>query len=311
MFKGKEYIYEVYKTRSFSKAADNLYISQPALSATIKKIETRIGAPLFDRSNTPIQLTDVGQKYIHYIEHIIDIEAEFESYLNDQNALKTGHLSIGGSNLFASYILPPILKIFMDRYPQVEVKLIESNTKHLESLLLSGNIDLFIDNSAFPSSVFEKQLFREEHLLLAVPVSFCNNQTTTATPLTHQDICHGKHLKKTIKPIDLTVFKEYPFLLLRSGNDTRKRSDKLFETAGLKPKIALKLDQQATAYHIACGQMGITFVTDTLIENIPIDDRVVFFTLPAPESLRSIYFYHKRNRYLTRAMEVFLGILRA
>ena len=64
MFTWKKYVYEVYKERSFTKAAQNLYISQPSLSARIKKIEEIIGEPLFDRSTTPLQLTEVGKVYI-------------------------------------------------------------------------------------------------------------------------------------------------------------------------------------------------------------------------------------------------------
>ena len=73
MFQGMHYIYEVYKEMSFSKAAKNLYISQPSLSAAVKKVEQRIGFPIFDRSSTPIRLTDLGKEYIGYIP-IQDIE---------------------------------------------------------------------------------------------------------------------------------------------------------------------------------------------------------------------------------------------
>ena len=101
MFQGMRYIYEVYKERSFSKAAQNLYISQPSLSAAVKKIENRIGAPLFDRSTSPIRLTDCGREYIRCAEKIMDIQNEFENFINGQNELQTGQLSIGASNLFA------------------------------------------------------------------------------------------------------------------------------------------------------------------------------------------------------------------
>lgn len=70
MFVWKKYVYEVYKERSFTKAAQNLYISQPSLSARIKKIEEIIGEPLFDRSTTPLQLTEVGKVYIEAAEEI-------------------------------------------------------------------------------------------------------------------------------------------------------------------------------------------------------------------------------------------------
>ena len=76
MFVWKKYVYEVYKERSFTKAAQNLYISQPSLSARIKKIEEIIGEPLFDRSTTPLQLTEVGKVYIEAAEEITQIDGE-------------------------------------------------------------------------------------------------------------------------------------------------------------------------------------------------------------------------------------------
>ena len=77
MFANMDYVYEVYKEGSFSKAAANLYISQPALSATVKKIEKKIGMPLFDRSTVPVQLTECGKKYMKTAEKIMDIEEDF------------------------------------------------------------------------------------------------------------------------------------------------------------------------------------------------------------------------------------------
>ena len=101
MFVWKKYVYEVYKERSFTKAAQNLYISQPSLSARIKKIEEIIGEPLFDRSTTPLQLTEVGKVYIEAAEEITQIEQRVENYINDLAGLKTGNLAVGASTLFA------------------------------------------------------------------------------------------------------------------------------------------------------------------------------------------------------------------
>ena len=102
MFRWKHYVYEVYKEKSFSKAAQNLYISQPSLSARIKKIEDTLGVPLFDRSTTPLRLTESGEVYIKAAEEIMQIEQQVENYINNLTTLKTGHLSVGASNLFAA-----------------------------------------------------------------------------------------------------------------------------------------------------------------------------------------------------------------
>ena len=101
MFEGKEYVYRVYKEGSFSKAAKSLYISQPSLSAAVKREESRIGNPIFDRSTSPVSLTECGQKYVDCVERILAVENEFSNYLTDLNGLQTGCLILGGSHLFS------------------------------------------------------------------------------------------------------------------------------------------------------------------------------------------------------------------
>ena len=78
MFQGMEYVYEVYKEKSFSKAAQNLFISQPSLSANVKRIEKKVGYPIFDRSTKPLGLTECGEKYIQCVEKMHAAEMEFE-----------------------------------------------------------------------------------------------------------------------------------------------------------------------------------------------------------------------------------------
>jgi len=109
MFRDKEYVYEVWRERSFTKAAAKLYISQPSLSAKIKKIEDEIGAPIFDRSTAPLGLTEFGETYIQAITEVREIERKVENYVNDMNMLHSGTLSIGASNVFAAYAIPPLI----------------------------------------------------------------------------------------------------------------------------------------------------------------------------------------------------------
>ncbi|MEY8355464.1 LysR family transcriptional regulator [Lachnospiraceae bacterium 54-53] len=308
MFQGKEYVYEVYKTKSFSKAASNLYISQPSLSATVKKIEKRLGSPIFDRSTSPIGLTECGQKYMEYVECIMDMENEFENHLNNLDQLRTGKLTIGGSNLFSSYILPPLLSRFMKKYPFIDVNMAEANTKNLEKQLFEGSLDLIIDNYPFPESLYDRHLFCVEHLVLAVPDTVPFAGSLKDKQLTAGGIRDNKHLEPSFPPVSIKEFMEFPFVLLRSGNDTRERSGLFFKDAHVTPAIALELDQQVTAYHVACYGMGIAFISDTLVKQVPPDPRITYFKLEDRVAARNIYFYHKRTRYITRAMEEFLKL---
>ena len=100
MFQGMEYVYEVYKEKSFSKAAANLFISQPSLSANVRRVEARIGYPVFDRSTKPLGLTECGEQYIRCVERIMNIEKDFSDFINDWGGLKTGTLILAAVTYF-------------------------------------------------------------------------------------------------------------------------------------------------------------------------------------------------------------------
>ena len=105
----KDYIYEVYKEKSFSQAAKNLYLSQPALSATVKKVEKELGVTIFDRSTSPIVLTEEGKVYIESIEKIRAVEEEMNNKLLDMSELKSGKIRVSGENFVSSFIMPKII----------------------------------------------------------------------------------------------------------------------------------------------------------------------------------------------------------
>ena len=106
MFDGKEYVYAVYEEKSFSKAAQKLYITQPALSTAIKKGgKKKIGSPIFDRSTSPIGLTPSGEVYIDAIEKLFALEQNTINQLNNLNGLLAGKLTIGGTD-FSDLLYP-------------------------------------------------------------------------------------------------------------------------------------------------------------------------------------------------------------
>ena len=123
-----EYVYQVYKEGSFLKASEKLFISQPSISASVRRIEERIGCQLFDRSVKPLQLTECGARYISCVEKIMALEHEFSEYVNDWDGLKRGKLILGGSSLFSSLVLPPLMAVFRQKYPQIQVELVEETT---------------------------------------------------------------------------------------------------------------------------------------------------------------------------------------
>lgn len=306
MFQGMEYIYEVYKERSFSKAARKLFISQPSLSACVKRLEQRIGYPVFDRSTTPIRLTECGQEYIRAVEEIMAVENSFYNYVADFGELRVGHLKLGGSNLFSSYVLPKLIGRFKEKFPKVTIELVEETTANLEKLLAAGVLDLVVDNSRFDENMFGVQVYRKEHLLLAVPEHFQENEVLREYAMEVQMNGRERKLMKTPKEVPLEVFKKEPFLLLKPENDTRRRAIKICREHGFTPKVALELDQQVTSYNVTCSGLGISFVSDTLIRQVQPHPAVTYYKLAGDEAERDIYLYWKKGKYVSRAMEEFL-----
>lgn len=309
MFSGMEYVYEVYKEQSFSKAAKNLYISQPSLSATIKRIEKNVGSPIFDRSTMPVRLTECGVKYIEAVEKIRGIQNDFKNYINDVNELRAGTLRIGGSNLFSSFVLPPLIAEFKRRFPQVEIYLVEESTAQLEKLLLSGNLDFIIDNYFLSEQIFSRHLYHREHLILAVPRHLEINQKLKNYQLSIGQIVSGEYLEQEVQSVPLEKFREESFIFLKTENDTRERGMRLCQNNGFRPKILLSLDQQVTAYNVTCSGMGISFISDTLVSCVQPHPEVVYYKLEGEETSRNIYFYRKKGKYVSRAMKEFLNVV--
>lgn len=277
MFVWKKYVYEVYKERSFTKAAQNLYISQPSLSARIKKIEEIIGEPLFDRSTTPLQLTEVGKVYIEAAEEITQIEQRVENYINDLAGLKTGNLAVGASTLFAAYVVPSLITQFNQKFPDVHIQLIEGNTAELEEMLGSNALDFVIDNYHYDSILYNKELYCEENILLAVPKHFAVNEELGMYQLSYKNIKNKNYLNQKYPAVPLGRFADLPFIMLTQGNDTRTRGDRLCRNVGFKPNIVLEFNQQSTAYMASSTQLGATFISDILVSQLPAFENLVYY----------------------------------
>lgn len=310
MFRGMEYVYAVYKEKSFSKAAEKLFISQPSLSANVKREEQCVGYPIFDRSTKPLGLTEPGKKYIETVEKILSMQNEFSEYIDDLGDLKTGKLVLGGSSLYSSWVLPPLMGQFAKKYPQVQLELIEETTVNLRKMLQNGEIDFLLDNCELEDEIFERQLYRKEYLVLAVPKHFKINDGLEEFQISVESIRELNFLRELVPSVDLSLFAREPFILLKPENDTRIRAMELCKQCEFTPNVVFELDQQMTSYNITCSGMGISFISNTLISKVPESSDVVYYKLGDKLSCRNLYFYWKRNSYFSRVMQEFLRLTR-
>jgi len=305
MFRNKEYILSVYQEGGFTKAAERLFVSQPSLSASIKRIEEKVGAPIFDRSSNPISLTEVGVEYVKYALDIQEKEKDFARYMSDHTNLMTGKIRIGGSSFFSSFVLPKLISEFTAKHSKIRFEIYEDSTKNLMSSLSAGNLDVIIDNAINENDNIISEVYSSELLLLAVPKGLKINDELTKFRMTAQEIKDGKHFDDK-KSVSLSVFKDQPFILLNPENDTGKRAEKLFKKYGITPNVIFHLDQQVTAYNVSCSGMGVSFVSDTLVKYIDAERDIYYYRLPDLQAKRNIYFYQKKNHYLSLASRKFI-----
>lgn len=305
VFQGMEYIYAVYKSGSFQKAAENLFISQPSISASVKRIEDRLGCQIFNRSVKPLQLTECGEKYIAAVEKIMAMEREFEEFVNDLGELRRGSLVLGGSTMFSSLVLPRLISKFSRIYPNIHLELVEETTSNLEAMLEKGVIDMVVDYKIPHIDNYDWTPLEEEHLLLAVPKAMPINNNLKTYRIDPKKIRSGEQSLDSVPAVPLGRFREEPFILLKSENDSRQRAEQLCAEAGFHPKAFLEFDQQMTSYLVSCSGMGACFASSTLVRRFGPNPDMYYYRLDGEKSQRQICIYWKRGRYFTKAMKEF------
>lgn len=291
----KEYVYAVYTERSFSKAAQKLFVSQPWLSATIKKVERELGLPLFDRSTTPVSLTEAGRYYIEQVEKIMAIEQEMHQHFKRLHEAEGTELHIGSSMFFCTYVLPALLADFRAMYPQVTLTFSEGNSQTLLEKLHEGKLDFLLEAEKPDSGKLNTIPWASEELVLAVPAHFKINRELEQYRYTFDEFLHRNNPGRQKQPVPLKIFQNEAFLLLKDDNDSHSRSVQICQNAGFTPTVKLYLTQMMTAYYLVCEGRGIAFLRSTIPEYVYPSEHVVFYQLDDPLAVRNIYLSYPKK----------------
>ena len=308
MFRTLYYLNEVYKEKNFSQAAKKLYLSQPSLSLTIKKFEQEIGIQIFDRSTTPIQLTEAGKIYMDGVQQILAIKNNLDAFVDDYNALKTGHLILGAPQMFASYLLPTLISQFLNRFPDIKISLEEAGFLTLHEMMMDGEIDLLVSVGHHPldEALFKTCVLLEEHVLLAVPMSDPINDRLKSYSFSKEDIRNDLHISSDRPIVPLHHFQNHRFLILKKGYDLHFRMMRLFHNSGFEPHVLMTLNQLMTIHNMIDQQVGVSFVTDTIVKLGSAGTNVVYYKVDDSQNTRQINLTHKLNRYVSKPMREFI-----
>jgi DNA-binding transcriptional LysR family regulator len=307
MFDKKEYVYAVYMEKSFTAAAAKLYVSQPCLSAAIKKIEQQIGRPLFERRTGDLTPTKIGYEYLACAQKMMEIEAGFSRLLDDINNMKMGDIRIGGTNYVCSYILPLIVSRFSALYPGVDLSIYEANSIELEKMLQNDRVDLIIDSYDTKDDRFEYTALAAEKILLAVPAAHACNTGNRALYAQADELYDGRIAAEQLQEIDLSAFQNEKFILLKSGNSMYKHAKSAFDACGFDPTVNYRLDQLSTSFRLTASGNGVCFVPDIMFKAHRYNEDVVFYNIKGAGS-RTLYAATQRSNHHITVIQKFKTI---
>jgi LysR family transcriptional regulator, transcriptional activator of the cysJI operon len=189
--------HSVAKRLNFTKAAKELFISQPAVTKHIHELEQHFKVKLFERNGTHIRLAPAGKRLLEHTETLFALYRNLEADMHSLTAAHKGRLVLGGSMTAAPYIIPPILAEFHGRYPDVQVSLVSGNTQQIEQALEREEIDLgIVEGHSRNPAMRYTEFMKDEIVLVANPT-------------------HPLSRKQSIRPEDLT---RIPLLLREPGS---------------------------------------------------------------------------------------------
>ena len=148
MLNYQEYIYAIYQEKSFSKASKKLFVSQPWLSSVVKRVEQEIKNPIFDRTTSPISLTEAGRYYIEQVEKVMEIENDMRQHFAQMNSQSGTSLHIGSSTFFCTYVLPRLMKEFKEFYPHITLRSQREIMKRFWKSFWTGKLTFFWKRNA-------------------------------------------------------------------------------------------------------------------------------------------------------------------
>jgi DNA-binding transcriptional LysR family regulator len=160
---------EVARSGSFSRAADVLFVSQPAVTARIQALERQLGARLFVRSSRGMRLTDAGEVFWPYAERALRVLADGRHALADVDSARAGRLAVGAASPVSVYLLPQALKRFVSRHPRITVCVRTGDAKQVLELVLSGDVQVAVNRTIEHADIEATQLYEDTLVLVVAP----------------------------------------------------------------------------------------------------------------------------------------------
>lgn len=283
---------QVSESGSFSKAAKELFLTQPTISAHISSLEKELNVRLFIRNTKEVSLSDDGKDLYRYAKQITDFEKAIEErfYMDSDDGKHV--ITIAASTIPAQYLLPKVLMCYRERYPKEQIKIMETDSSKVVTQVVDHMVDV-----GFTGTVLEKKHCKY--------IPFYKDELAVITP----DTPEYRILKEQNRD-DIDWIKRKPLILREEGSGTRKEAEKQLKNAGISMEdldIVASIANQETIKKSVKQGMGITVLSRLAAED---EDGLLIFPIPGADEGRDINLVYNKNYQTTRSADRFIRIVK-
>lgn len=278
-----QYFIEVAKVNSFSKAAENLFITQPTISKMVKNLENELGVTLFDRSRKKLCLTDVGTVILEQAE-LIDIAfRNLEIALENLVELKKGHIRIGLPPIFDAKLFPKLMSLFHEKYPEITFQLVEDGSKKIEESVENCQLDIGVIVLPTNDSIFHSFPFLKEDLKLVI---------------------HHSHPLAEQNEIQLADLRHESFILFNKDFVLNDRIISACIGVGFEPHIISESSQWSFIEEMVASKLGVSLLPESICKQLGNQVKTVRIIEPSIHWHLAIIW--AKNHYLSYAAKEWL-----
>ena len=289
--------------KNFTRAAKILYVSQPALSKQVKILETKLGIILLNRENNKISLTEAGTIFLQYSERILALCEENCRAINDLKNGDRGNLTVGASQTTGTYLMPRIIALFAQTYPQINLKIKVDSTRIIAKNVSNCSIDIALVGGEVPTELkknLDIKSFVEDELKLIIPRShpFAKKKTKL---ITKDDLYHLNFITLNSNS---TIRKFIDNILIQNKIETKqfKIILQLNSIEAIKTAVSLGLGAAFISASAIEKELKLKTITILDIENVKIKRTLFILTNPDCYHSKAFDFFNKELSLLKNTM---------
>lgn len=280
---------------SFSKAARELYLTQPTISAHISSLEKELNVRLFVRNTKEVSLSDNGKDLYKYAKQMVDLQGKIEEHFGMKKDSGKHCITIAASTIPAQYLLPKVLMCFNEKYPEEQFKIKETDSAQVVTQIVDCMADV-----GFTGTVLEKKHckyipFYKDELVIIAP--------NTEKYRRFQEEC----------PNDISWLKSEHVIMREEGSGTRKEAEKQLRSAGVNMvdlEIIASIENQETIKKSVRQGIGVSILSRLAATDEAKAGQMLIFPIPGADEGRDINVVYNRNYQLSRSAERFIKIVK-